>query len=183
MPVKFQDLTGSARERAVQRFADCFEFWDEPTIDHIKDAAKEIFGTDIEPAYSGFGHQGQYFSFSGQRLEYVGNFYPSFKEQYGQDTELLNIAKEWQRFQRRYFYQMSVNVRVTNHGGTDVHVTDDRKRFGWTTREQDSEAAEVINSFCHWAFVLLEKEYESQWSEPAMIEFFEGETFEEESED
>jgi hypothetical protein len=138
--------------------------WYEDRIDEIKEIG-EMIGIEIENVYfSGFSSQGDGACFEGE-YQYKRKSVKRIKEYAPNEHELIEIAENLQKLQRRFFYQLYARVK---HGGhyyhemcTSIDVSSNEDFMLWLHNDAEDGIVEFLRDFMHWIYRYLEREYDS----------------------
>lgn len=171
---KFNELSDSAKERAIEIAAQNMEFCADSVIDDAKEFGK-LFGLDIDKIYySGFYHQGSGASFEGNYGYAVGGL-KAVKEFAPNDNNLHNIVEQLQEIQSKHFYALTAYMETGYSDNMRVNVDDTRELY--VKRDVDENIKELMTDYAHWIFKQLEKEYEYQFSAEQIGEYLEANEF------
>jgi hypothetical protein len=169
---QFEELPESAKGTAINA-VNCF---DDFVIDDAKTVAA-LMGWRIDKIYfSGFWSQGDGACFEGV-MRYAKGCTKAIKSYAPQDTELQRIAQAWQDLQKRNFYSLTATVKQRGHymhsGCTSFDCEDTRTGYLESLEIQD-EIETIGRDFMDWIYKSLEKEYDYQTSESAIVELCEA---------
>lgn len=167
---KFEELSPEAQEKALQDFSAINDEWWEFGYETIDTAAK-LLGIEIDRkngspsiSFSGFYSQGDYLNFSGY-YSYAKGCKTAIKKKFPEDKKLAAIAANLIEAQKPLRYEGAARITAANRGGF---------RFLSDSEEID----DCITDFAHWAFSLLEAEYDYLTSREAIAESIEANEFE-----
>lgn len=168
---KLSELSDEAKERArawLREGVSDFEWYD-VVFEDAKTIGK-LMGIEIADIhFSGFSSQGDGALFEGT-YEYrkgsvnlvkghVGNTQPS-------DLEVIRIAQELAKFQRRFFYSITAEIMHKNHEYSHKNCAEivgyDRYGYlgiGASGIETDKELSEILRDFMEWIYRRLEAEF------------------------
>lgn len=168
-----QELTGRARERALQWLADGEtqgDWWDA-----VEDDAKTIgalFGLTItDLSFSGFWSQGDGASVTGTYQHKAGAL-KAVKRHAPKDTELHRIVAELAAIAKRNRYQLSANITRSSHQYSHertVEIDTDTPKVE-TDGGNRGALAETLRDFMRWIYGQLEAEHTYRTSEQACLE-------------
>jgi hypothetical protein len=173
---QFEELPESAKGTAINA-VNCFDdFAKDFVIDDAKTVAA-LMGWRIDKIYfSGFWSQGDGACFEGV-MRYAKGCTKAIKSYAPQDTELQRIAQAWQDLQKRNFYSLTATVKQRGHymhsGCTSFDCEDTRTGYLESLEIQD-EIETIGRDFMDWIYKSLEKEYDYQTSESAIVELCEA---------
>lgn len=160
---QFNELSDSAKDNAIAKYACNHDWWDSVYSDFIE--ILTILGFDVESdkiEFSGFYHQGSYAAFSGSYRHNKGTV-QGIKDYAPKDEELHRIAKELVDMQRKCFYALSSEFRYSNYHGYSIDMEDNRRQYGWVDPNCDAESVfrQVVKDLSKWLYNALESEYEN----------------------
>ncbi len=174
---KFAELSDESKEAAVQQYRE--DGFDYGWWDCVYEDAKEIallMGIDIENIYfSGFSSQGDGACFEGD-YSYKKNTANAVKEYAPKDTELHRIAQALQDIQKACFYSISASVKHSGHYNhrycTEICVDFENHYNANDYFDEKNETAviELLRDFMLWIYKQLEKEWNCQNSDEAIVE-------------
>lgn len=185
---KFQELPENVRDEIRSNWLNHDNWRSECVIDDAKEIAS-LMGIDIDEVYwSGFWSQSDGACFTGS-YSYAKGAVKALKAEYGGDwvKEPLRIAAELQSIQKKYFYKLRSKITQRNNYYHEVtmnfeiwHDDGDMNRYDCRgAREDDEEALkDALRDFARWIYSHLEKEYEYQRSEEAVMESCEANGYE-----
>lgn len=167
---KFHELSDDAKEKAMDWYRQEFDFrfYQECALDAATHIAS-LFGLDISNIYySGFSSQGDGACFVGN-YRYVKGALKTVKEYAPLDKELHKIVENLQDSQRRNFYRLIANTENSRGNNMRVNVEDSENPYKDLQGYGNAVEAE-LESFAHWIYKNLEREYDFQNSEEQVIE-------------
>ena len=185
---KLEELTGIARERALDklaRWATDDDFWYESVFEDAKTIAKLMGITIDDINFSGFSSQGDGACFIGS-YRYAKGGAKAVKDHAPQDARLHRIATALQDTQRRFGYKITASI-VRGRGNHSHSRSVDIEVDGPDTEGHGRNAAlleafdavtELLRDFMDWIYRQLEAEYEYRTSEGACIEMAEANEYE-----
>lgn len=180
---KFDELSNEAKEKAIEKHREFdSEMWDpESVLDDAKEIAG-LMGIEIDKTYySGFWSQGDGACFTGV-YSYRKGSVKAVKHYAPMDTELHRIAQGLQDIQKSNFYGLSAVVDHSGHYYHELctHISVERSADNYQdmTADAEQEITELLRDYMQWIYSQLEKEYEYQASEPAIIENIEANDYE-----
>lgn len=184
---QFDELSESAKERARDWFREgnCEDtFWSENVIEDAATIAG-LMGIDIrtrpvklmgggtrnEPCiyWEGFSHQGSGACFEG-RWEYKKGCVKAVKEYAPKDAELHRIVEGLAAIQRKYFYQVTVEVSHRGHYQHSYCTEFENPSTMELSAEDFDEVKGLLRSLMDWIYRQLEKEWEYQNSDECVDE-------------
>jgi hypothetical protein len=162
----FDELEDRAKERARDWWRECEANDFEAPMEPIETAAKLLgveFDTYGVPLMNGstrrapkvwwtLHQQGAGMSFDGW-YRYAKGSAKAVRAEFPKDEALHRIADGLQALQRRYFYRLS--ARVGSGNGHYLRVSAD----DWV-QEVEEELRELLGDFCHWAYRLIDAEWD-----------------------
>lgn len=169
---KFGELSPEVQEKVVERMFDFNVFcdWWDCDYDQI-DRAAELLGIEIDRrrsqgkqngpdiSFSGFDGRGDYISFSGH-YSYKKGCKSAITKEFPSDKTLAKIAADLVAAQKSLSYKGEARIS---------------ERRGGVSIDADSESIEeAIQDFVHWAFRLLETDYEFLTSRDQIVESIEA---------
>lgn len=182
----FDELSDGAKEKArdwwrQHVFSDSsdWEFVFEDAIECAKILGIEIASHSVplmngktrqEPSiyFSGFSSQGDGASFEGS-YQYAKGAAKKIRQHAPQDKELHRIADELQHLQKKHFYrllaQMKVSGRYSHSGCMAVDVTGTQDCYGFEDQRTEEVFTELMRDFADWIYRQLENEYNYQTSD------------------
>ena len=177
--MKIYDLPDEVREIVLDRYrfinVEDIEWW-EYSLDEIKEIGK-ILGIDAKNIYfSGFSSQGDGACFEGD-YEYGKQACEKLRKFGRTDAELVRIARDLQKLQSKYFYQLSAIVTHRFHHYhensviIDVEINSDFSNE--VTDEAEDGIEELLKDFMRWIYKELQDEYESLTSDEYVTETLE----------
>jgi len=164
----FDELSDTAKDRAREwwREASQHDEWWEYTYEDAKTIGA-LMGIEIENIYfSGFSCQGDGALFEGY-YSYRKESVKAVKGHIGTspaDLELIRIAEELSKFQRRFFYTVEATVKQSSHHYSHKYCTtiDGADQHGDLNHEDDEELAVILRDFMEWIYRQLESEHDYQ---------------------
>lgn len=171
---KFKDLPQSAKEKLIEenRGINIHYEWYYPEYEHAKSVA-EVLGIDIDRIYfTGFWSQGSGASFTG-RVRYNKDMLKQIKK-VTNDEEILRIAKEIHRLQRKTCYTTYITVdrRGYYYHEKSMVISEIRSDKG-NPYELEHDWLEVFADFSLWIYKNLERTYDFLISDASVIEALE----------
>lgn len=173
---KFNELSDSAKEKAMNWYrgddgAD-FSYHQEYILDDAK-AIGKLFGLDIDSyEYSGFWSQGDGLAFDAS-YRYVKGALAAVVAFAPKDKELHGIVESLQDIQRRNFYRLYAKCTTTRGNNMRVEVEDSEDNYR-DLKGYDNQLETELESFAHWIYKNLEREYEYINSDEQVIESIEA---------
>ena len=173
--MKFIDLSADAKENAVEKYRDTgidFGFYAECVIEDAKEIAK-ILGIEIgQIYYSGFCSQGDGACFTG-RWDYKNGSISKIKGYAPLDEELHRIAKELQKASGKQFYKVGCSITCRGHYYNEASMRCNVMHKECPYRDMsgiEDDITDALADFAAWIYNRLEKEWEYQNSEEAIVE-------------
>jgi hypothetical protein len=174
----FAELSDSAKQNALDRLRDINvddSCWSDSAIDAIEDSGA-LLGISIKHVYfTGFSRQGDGACFEGT-YSYRKGALASVRAEWPQEIELHHIASTLQSIQRPHFYRLSATVSHRGHYYhsycTQIDV-EDSNGLNVPARVKDSLKT-ALRRFMDWSYRCLEREYEYQTSDEAILETIEA---------
>lgn len=179
----FDELSDEAKKKALENSRSInidYDWWRFIYDDAIE--IGKILGIDIDEIYfSGFASQGNGACFEGH-YSYAKESVKKIKSYAPKDDELHRIASELQRIQKLAFYSITARVKQSGHyvheRCTDIDV-DMAESIGFEKFEEyQTVVADTLRDFMQWIYRILEKEYDYQTSDEAIIEMFQANEYE-----
>lgn len=171
----FSEYDAETQQRIIDRNRDfnvSDSFWYESIIESIKDAGA-LMGIDCDDVYFRLNYsQGDYCQLNAA-YRYKPQSVRTIRDEFPKWHEIHAIAEELQRIQARTFYTATVTIEARDFGGMYYDVSIER---GDQSVESDLRGA--IDSFCHEAYRLIQKEHEYQTSDEALREYFNNSDYE-----
>jgi len=148
------------------------DWWDS-AIDEVKEIGEKI-GIDIDKVYfSGFSSQGDGACFEGE-YQYKRKSTKEIKEYAPNDGELIEIAENLQKLQRRFFYQLYARVKQRGHYMHEMCTVIDvsgNEDFSYEVHNDAEDGIiEFLRDFMRWIYSYLEAEYNALTSDKAVEE-------------
>lgn len=159
----YHELTTAAQSVARSWWFECFQFYDEFSIDATVLCASSLLGIDTSRdriTYSVGDHR-EYLAISGS-YQYRPQSVRAITTEFPTDTVLRSIAGNLTALQRRYFYRLSAGL-YTRLGmqAVDVHDTDGNAPRQATVVEM----TEQLMAFSRWSLGVVRDEYNHQTSD------------------
>ena len=181
---KLQELEGRAKERALEWLAEGqtdHDWWD-----FVYEDAKTIgalMGIEIKDIYfSGFWSQGDGACFTGSYSYRKGSVQAVKEHTVNSDAELIRIATELQKIQRRNFYRYSARIahrgQYSHEHSTEIDVYVPNDSYNAVTAEDEKSISELLRDYMRWIYRSLEKEYEYLTSEEQLTEMADANEYE-----
>ncbi len=171
----YTELSPEAQERARGWWITSYE----PDFDWLLYDIEEtatMLGIEIEKRgnrraiYWQAAHcQGDGASFAGSYYYRKGALAAIMKER-PTDTALHAIARDLQEAQRKAFYGLSARIESRRDTSVSVSVTNDRDRYGDSTREQEEDIAESMHDFAYWIYRRALDTWDAETSEEAIAD-------------
>lgn len=163
---QFNELSDSAKDNAIAKYAWNYDWWEDVYYDFIQ--ILEILGFDVDSDDIQFsvGYcQSDYAAFSG--IYYHNkNTLQRIKEYAPKDKELHRIAKELVAMQKPCFYALSAKFRYSDYHGYSVDMEDSRRQYGWCDSDgPENEFRKILKDLSKWLYNALRTEYEYRTSE------------------
>lgn len=175
----FSELSDKAKDKARQYHHDYYMsdgFWHECILDDAKEVG-QLLGFDIENIYfSGFWSQGDGACWTGD-YRYAKGAPAKVAAHTGNDAVLIRIANGLQDIQRRNFYQLTASIRKSgrySHSHTMRADVEDSSNPYRDVSDVEEDLLGLFRDFADWIYSNLEKEYEYQTSDVAIVEAFEA---------
>lgn len=179
----FSELSDEAKENALNELRDINvsnNFWYECIYDNIKEISS-LFGLEITKIYfSGFWSQGDGASFEGSysykkdALKNVKNFAPL-------DTELHKIVSKICDIQKKNFYRLYADCRVSGHyvHSGCMRVSVETQSNGYVNKNTEDDLTQALREFADYIYYdLLQKEYEYLTSDDCLSEYLNDSDYE-----
>jgi hypothetical protein len=171
----YTELSPEAQERARGWWITSYEPDFDWLLFDIEEAAT-MLGIEIEKRgnrrsiYWRAAHcQSDGASFSGNYYYRKGALAAIMKER-PTDTALHTIARNLQEAQRKTFYGLSARIESRRDTSVSVSVTNDRDRYGDSTREQEEDIAESMHDFAYWIYRRALDTWDAETSEEAIAD-------------
>lgn len=181
--LQFNELSDAAKEKALEWARDIdlntgYDWWDS-VFDDAKEVGKLMGITVDNIFFSGFASQGDGACFEGS-YQYNKGGLKEVMSYAPQDEELHRIAVAFQETQKPAFYGLSARVKHRGHYyhkyETDIDVFD--ATGDYASKEFTEAVTDLLRDFMEWIYRQLEKEYDYQTSDEALIETIEANEYE-----
>lgn len=161
---KFDELSDRAKEKARDWWRSASgpndDFYAECVKETASDAAKILGISILGWNWSGFSSQGDGAAFMGY-YTYAKGAAKAIRDEFPTATALHAIADELQAAQRRAFYRLRAECRISRDNNMSVIVTDGTE-YGNVPLTAESTIEDAMTDFAHWFYKTLESEYEYQ---------------------
>jgi hypothetical protein len=177
---KLAELTGSAREKALQYLREGATEYD--WFDFVYEDAKTIaaiMGIEIDKIhFSGFWSQGDGACFDG-RYKYAKGALKALKETCPLDTTLHDLCQRLQDLQKRYFYEITANISCNDRYMRTSGDYDINGRFSFDIPDVVIDGIDqIFSEFADWIYKQLESTYDYITSEECLLENAEANGYE-----
>lgn len=194
---KFSELSDAAKERARGWYRGNGEWLDYDFVYDDAASVADILGFDIRQTrktlndgtvrydptiyWSGFSYQGDGACFEGT-YRYKKGCSKAIKAYAPNDETLHDIAAQLTEMQRKWFYQLSGDVKHRGHYYHEYCMEcaldhPSNSGYGETPLPED-EFKEICADFARWIYRQMEREYEWQMSNEAVDESIEANEYE-----
>lgn len=174
----FDELSQTAKENAISKYAANHEWWDSVYDDFVQ--ILDILGFEVTEhnngrvyyniEFSGFYNQGSYAAFSGYYY-FRKEMTKKIKDYAPKDKELHRIAKELSLMQKKCFYSLSAKFRYSDYYGYSADMEDSRRQYGWVDNDEpEKHFREILKDLSNWLYEKLKEEYEYLTSEESFKE-------------
>jgi hypothetical protein len=177
----FEELNSEARMKAIESFQYINvedDFWHDNVIDDAKQIGL-LMGIDIDKVYfSGFWSQGDGACFTGTYTYKKGSV-KAVKEYAPRYEEVHSIAERLSAIQKDNFYKLEATIKHSGHYYHEYCTNIDVYKDGnYTTDENDKALSDCLRDYMRWIYRQLEKEYDYQTSDEAIIDTIESNEYE-----
>lgn len=173
----FDEFCKDGQEDIMEKYRDYLvddNTWCQLTIESFKEALQVVGFDGVEIYFSGFWSQGDGACFVGN-YTYTKGAKSKIEKEFPKDVALKTLAENLQQFQRKEFYQASVdlkhNDRYYHEYSVRVGYSENLKTGNELTYEQDAEFLEICKEFMCHIYSTLRNEYDFQTNE-GLKEFF-----------
>lgn len=176
----FQDLPETQKERIIEQHMELMDVDLSFVRELIQEICATMFGTamhDIAVYYAVEGSD-DYVAFEGS-FQYNKGAVKKLKEEFPTSTEFHRILTEWQKLQRKHFYNLN---GTTRSGRSYMHVDTYKRnhnigRDEWVSRDIEKEMSDILYDLANVFLTWLREEYAHQTSRESVIEMLADQEF------
>lgn len=164
----FAELSDDAKDRALNAFRDInveYDWWD-GAYDTIRTAG-ELLGLEIGDIH----FDTDLYCIFDASYEYARGAAKAVRDEFPHATDLHDVARKLQDLQKRHFYSLACAVKE----GQSMNYY---RCFRFGEYYECDDLGDILDDFAHWAWVLLDGEYEYLTSDEVVKEMIEANEYE-----